>query len=223
MKIRVSKNFGEKLVLDDLILNIDNNEIVAIIGVSGSGKSTLLNIISGNLKYDGEIISAPKNVSYVFQSARLMPWATVAKNLDFVLKKDISKEQRDIKIDSILKEVELLAEKHSYPDSLSGGMAQRVALARAFIVPSDVLLMDEPFKGLDIRLKSKLLALFKKLWSTDMRTTIMVTHDVDEALEIADRIVILDKGKIVEEFLIKSMSADEKLACKDKISTILTK
>ncbi len=221
MKIKVSKSFGEKRVLDNLELLIKDHEIVAIIGVSGSGKTTLLNIISGNLEYDGEIVEAPKSVSYVFQTARLMPWATVADNLDFVLPKHIKKPERQNKIDNILREVELIEDRDNYPDSLSGGMAQRVALARAFIVPQDILLMDEPFKGLDVRLRNKLLDTFKNLWSIDKRTTLIVTHDVDEAMTIADRVVILDQGKIQKEFDTKDISDEDKIKVKEEIIALL--
>ncbi len=223
MKINLSKSYGDKVVLSNLELEITDNEIVAIIGVSGSGKSTLLNIISGTLDYDGEIVGAPQSVSYVYQSARLMPWATVEKNLAFVMDSKQSQEDRQAKIDSVLRSVELLREKHSYPDTLSGGMAQRVAIARAFVVDSDILLMDEPFKGLDIRLKSKLMTTFSKLWEQDKRTTVIVTHDVDEALALAHRIVILDGGRITQEYTLTDISPEACMAIKSDIIERLTK
>ncbi len=222
MKLDVSKTFGSKRVQDNLKLEIRDNEIVAVIGVSGSGKTTLLNIISGTLDYDGEIVEAPKSVSYVFQSARLMPWATVGANLDFVMPRSIDKTERTRMIDDVLDKVELLAEKDNYPDSLSGGMAQRVALARAFVVDSDVLLMDEPFKGLDLRLKSKLIEAFRTLWQQDPRTTIIVTHDVDEALSVAHRIVILDQGRIDQEYNIRCEKAEQLQLIKEDIIENLT-
>ncbi len=222
MKLNVSKSFLEKKVLDNLSLEIKTGEILAVVGVSGSGKTTLLNVISGTLDYDGEIVEVPKNVSYVFQSARLMPWATVEGNLDFVMDTKIDKETRKAQIADVLDKVELLSEKDNYPDNLSGGMAQRVALARAFVVPSDVLLMDEPFKGLDIRLKTKLMSTFKTLWESDKRTTVIVTHDVDEALRLAHRIVILDGGAISREYDLVGLDEGALLSVKEDVIARLT-
>lgn len=189
----ICKSYGDNKVFDGFDLDIEENHILAILGASGCGKTTLLNIISGLTDFKGEIKGAGKKVSYVFQQPRLLPNLTVFKNLEYVLKKE-EKAKRKRVIEDALKKVEMWEEKDKYPSELSGGMSQRVALARAFAYEAPLLLMDEPFKGLDIALKKRIIEVFKNLYESDGRTVVFVTHDIDEAFLLADRIVVLKSG-----------------------------
>ena len=194
MSIKLNKinlSFKELKLYENFNLEI-GDETTCIVGASGSGKTTLLNIISNLLPFSGEVINQPKEISYIFQSARLIPNLNVFDNIDYVLKSIIKdKQERTAVIDRYLKLVELYDSKSKYPNELSGGMAQRVAMARAFSYQADILLMDEPFKALDIGLKKRLIDVFLKLWQDDKRTTVYVTHDIDEALMISDRIIVI--------------------------------
>ena len=134
--------------------------------------------------------------SYVFQEPRLLKWYNVYDNIDFVLK-DIYKPDKRVEIvDSYLKMVELYEYKEYKIDELSGGMAQRVSLARAFAYPSDILIMDEPFKGFDFKLKNEMISLFKRMWNLSQKTVIFITHDVEEAINLSHTIYILKNRPI---------------------------
>jgi len=180
-------------VYERFSLTIPENKVTCIMGPSGCGKTTFLNIVSGLLRPDaGELKGfAGKTVSYLFQEPRLMPWKTVWQNIDFVIRDVYPKKQREEIVSKYLKMVGLHDFRHYWPEKLSGGMKQRVSIARAFVFPSDLLLMDEPFKGLDLQLKISLLDSFTALWQQDLRTVIFVTHDLDEALYLGDNIYVL--------------------------------
>ncbi len=194
-------------VYNDFHMDISEGKVTCVMGPSGCGKTTLLNIISGLLKpQSGEFNGfGDKAVSYIFQEPRLLPWKTVSQNIGFVIKDLYPKKQREEKIKKYLEIVGLSTFENYWPEKLSGGMKQRVGIARAFVYPSNLLLMDEPFKGLDLQLKISLLNSFNLLWENDRRTVIFVTHDPDEALYLADEICILspapakalDKIKII--------------------------
>ncbi len=200
----INKSFTELEVLKNLTMQEEEHRIICILGPSGAGKTTLLNIISGVIPADsGEITGfAGKNISYLFQEPRLLPWKTVEGNIDFVLKDKLNSEERRQAIARYLDMVELTEFRSYYPAKLSGGMKQRVAIARAFAYPADILLMDEPFKGLDLQLKITLMEAFIKLWTVDQRSVFFVTHDIQEALLIGQEIYILTdrpamvKGKV---------------------------
>jgi NitT/TauT family transport system ATP-binding protein len=149
-------------------------------GPSGCGKTTLLNAVAGLVDTKG-IVELPGKLSYIFQEDRLLPWMTVFDNVAYVLKKDMDEETLKKRVLHYLEMVGLIDYKDDYPDKLSGGMKRRVSIARAFAYPSDVLLMDEPFKGLDRDLKEQIMKDFQKLWEEDKRTVIFVTHDLYEA------------------------------------------
>lgn len=190
---KITKTYGENTVFKDFSLELEPNKITAILGKSGSGKTTLLNILSGATNYEGEIDNLPKKIAYIFQETRLIPNLTVEKNLDYVLKGQIlNKEERRKTIIRFLELTEIFELKDKYPSELSGGQAQRVAIARAFAYNSDFLLMDEPFKEMDIALKRRLLDVFLKLYASDMRTVVFVTHEIDEVILLADTIYILN-------------------------------
>lgn len=197
--ININKNFGNLKVLENFDMSFPEGEITCLLGPSGCGKTTVLNVISGLVPFEGQTEGVAEKISYIFQNQRLLPNLTVYGNLDFVLRgAEGDKHKRQEKILELLSTVELEQRKDSYPSQLSGGMAQRVAMARAFVYPSSLLLMDEPFKGLDISLKKRLIAAFLKLWRKDKKTVVFVTHDIDEALLISDSVTLLsDRAKII--------------------------
>jgi ABC-type nitrate/sulfonate/bicarbonate transport system, ATPase component len=189
----IHKKFGDLYVLKDLNMQVEEHKLICILGPSGCGKTTLLNIISGVFPPDrGELSGfSDKTISYLFQETRLLPWKTVEENIDFVLKDKLPKEQRADIVKRYVDMVGLEDFKNYYPGKLSGGMKQRVAIARAFAYPADILLMDEPFKGLDLHLKTTLMHAFADLWLMDQRSVFFVTHDIDEALLLGEDIYVL--------------------------------
>ena len=200
MKLKnVSVSYEKKIVLDHFSLDVPAGKITCVLGPSGCGKTTLLHCIAGVIDYSGTIEEAPLKTAFIFQTPNLIPSMTVEKNVEYVLKSQIKdKKLRKKLVLDILKEVGLNGEEKSYPKKLSGGMAQRVSLARAFCYPSDVLLMDEPFIGLDVSLKKQILRLFLHLTEEQNRTVVFVTHDIDEALLAGDKIVVMKGSDRVE-------------------------
>ena len=190
------KSFGTKAVLKGVDLDVLPGEIVCVMGASGSGKTTLLNAVSGLIDYDGEITSV--SPSYVFQTDRLVPGITVYDNLALVMPKGVTKQEKTEKIKQMLALAGLDDILGMYPAELSGGMAQRVAFVRAFLYDTDVMLMDEPFRSLDVSTKAVMAEMFFNLHSNSPRSVLFVTHDVDEALHFGDRIAILKGGKITK-------------------------
>ncbi len=144
-----------------------------------------------------------KVLSYIFQEPRLLPWKTVRENIEFVLGDDVNADERKALVDQFIKLVELDNFANYYPAKLSGGMRQRVSIARAFAYKSDIILMDEPLKGLDIKLKLNLIKTFAKIWKADKRTVIFVTHDVDEALLLGNEIIVLSQAPVQIETRVK--------------------
>ena len=184
------KSYNGKSVYENFNLEIEENGITCILCESGCCKSTLLNAVAGLIDYGGEI--SKKSVSYVFQNPRLIPNLTVAGNLKFIGADAIALEQMLIRVG--------LGEKlNAYPAQLSGGEAQRVSLARAFLKKSDMLLMDEPFASLDLKTKLSVMQLFASLQKEEAKCTLFVTHDIDEALYLADRIIVLRGGEILRD------------------------
>lgn len=182
------KSYDKVTVYDDFNLTLKDGEINCILGESGSGKTTLLNCVAHLTPFEGEI---PKlKCSYIFQSPTLVPNLTVFENLSLVCKDGD-------KITAMLESVRLSDKARFYPKNLSGGQSQRVAIARAFLYPADVILMDEPFSSLDLKLKAEMIELFFEVWKNDRRTALFVTHDIDEALSVASRITVIARGKIV--------------------------
>lgn len=189
------KNFGNISLFRDFNIAFHEGTITCILGPSGCGKTTLLNIMGGIIRADNGQLSGfnEKAISYIFQDPRLLPWKTVEENIEFVLGGDIPAEQRQKVTGQLIRLMELEDFAAYYPSRLSGGMRQRVSIARAFAYPSDVILMDEPLKGLDIKLKLNLIRIFSRMWQADKRTVIFVTHDVDEALLMGSDVVVLSR------------------------------
>lgn len=190
------RSFGPLTVFRDFSLTVPGEKITALLGPSGCGKTTLLHILAGLLKPDsGEISGIDQQpVSYLFQEPRLLPWKTVAGNLELVLKDKMEQAEGVRKISEILETVELDGFSNYYPHQLSGGMRQRTAIARAFIYPSNLMFLDEPFQALDLKLRLSLMSSFLRLWQKDRRTAVFVTHDVQEALLLGDDIVLLSSS-----------------------------
>ncbi|MEV6636309.1 ABC transporter ATP-binding protein [Actinoplanes sp. NPDC051470] len=190
----LTRRFGEHVVLDRLDLSIVDGEFVALLGRSGSGKSTLLRALAG-LDYDVEGdggLRIPSRVSVVFQDSRLLPWRRV---LDNVILGHRAPDARTRGIDA-LAEVGLSGRERAWPNQLSGGEQQRVALARSLVGAPQLLLADEPFGALDALTRLKMHGLLRDLCRRHTPTVLLVTHDVDEAIALADRIVVLDAGRI---------------------------
>ena len=186
---------GEKIVFDNFSAEFKDGKVTAVMGSSGIGKTTLLNCIAKLTDYDGEIAGVGSS-AYVFQEDRLIPDKTVYDNIDFVMQTEDANERKK-RIKNALSVTELLSEAFRYPSELSGGQRKRVSLARAFASGRELMLLDEPLSSLDIGLKFRIFDVMKKVFKSDSKTVIMVTHDVDEALTLADEIVIIDKGGVV--------------------------
>ncbi len=205
----ITKNYGDLRVLSDISLSVYTNEIVCVMGPSGCGKSTLLNLISGSVSCDiGSIEKNYSKLGYVFQEDRLLPWKTVFDNIKFV-----NESADDSDIWNLLSELGLEEFANSYPKQLSGGMRQRCSIARAFYYKSDLLLMDEPFKSLDYNLRLQLVKMLFNVWNEHKKTIVFVTHDIDEALLLGDRIVVFSARptKIERIFCLDCERKDRKL------------
>ncbi|MCS7461701.1 ABC transporter ATP-binding protein [Paenibacillus doosanensis] len=200
---------GDVTALQNTDLTIHQNEFVCVVGPSGCGKTTLLNIIagleeatSGSVKVDGVEVKGPgKERGVVFQQYALFPWKTVLKNVEFGLKlRGLSKHERKETAEKYLEIVGLKDFAHAYPKELSGGMKQRVAIARAYAVQPEVLLMDEPFGALDAQTRAQLQEELLKTWQTEKKTCFFITHDVEEAVILAQKVIIMSArpGRIKE-------------------------
>ena len=209
----INKSFdgrGKNLsVLENINLNINDGELVCLLGPSGCGKTTLLRLIagldhptSGEIVANGEVVEKPSgDRAVIFQQYSLFPWLTVLQNVTFGLEMSGGSKDENIKAaERYLESVGLLDFKDSYPHELSGGMKQRVAIIRSLLNHSPILLMDEPFSALDMQNRHKLQEQLIGVWKRFENTIVFVTHDVDEAVYLADKIVLLDKnpGKIAE-------------------------
>ncbi|MGE3782887.1 MAG: ABC transporter ATP-binding protein [Alphaproteobacteria bacterium] len=194
----LSKRFDGATALESIEFSVSAGEIVAILGTSGSGKSTLLRLVggieppsSGEVVLDEKIVCGPSpKLGFVFQEPRLMPWLRVRDNVAFGLGTMPRAEQRAL-AEAALARVGLADSAESWPRQLSGGMAQRVAIARALVTRPEVLLLDEPFSALDAFTRLSLQEHLLDIWRIDRPMMLFVTHDIDEALMLADRVVVL--------------------------------
>ncbi|KRG14422.1 ABC transporter ATP-binding protein [Lederbergia galactosidilytica] len=214
----VSKSFhkssASNQVIDNISFEVKKGEIVTLLGKSGCGKSTLLNIIggfttadSGNVFVDEHKVTRPKrNCITLFQHRNLLPWRSVQKNVELGLEKeDLSVQERRVRALNAIELVGLKANAQQFPHELSGGMQQRVAIARAFAMKPDVILMDEPFAALDTFNRYHLQDQLLKIQEKEKSTILLVTHDIDEAVYLSDRILIMSAhpGKIYKDLKIE--------------------
>jgi sulfonate transport system ATP-binding protein len=188
----VVRKFGDRVVLDHLDLTIDDEELVVLLGPSGCGKSTLLRLLAGLDNPDGGRIEVPAKRAIVFQADRLLPWQRVLRNVTLGLRGP----DADQKARQALSEVNLAGREKAWPKQLSGGEAQRVALARALVSEPELILLDEPFASLDAITRVRMHDLIRELRRKHHASMLLVTHDVDEAIALADRILVMSNGRI---------------------------
>ena len=210
----VDKSFDKKKVLEDIDIYLNKGELISLVGVSGSGKTTLFNIIAGLLKPDKgkvflkgqDITGISGKVSYMLQKDLLLPYMSIIDNvgLPLVLKGKNKKEARE-EVKKFFKDFGLEGTENFYPSELSGGMAQRAALLRTYVFSNEVALLDEPFSALDAITKSSIHKWYKNIIKDIGLSTIFITHDIEEAIKLSNRIYILGKnpGKIIEELKIE--------------------
>ena len=206
------KKYGDNVVFDNFNLQIKKGTVTCILGESGSGKTTLLNAIASLTKFEGHIDKI--KCSYVFQKPNLFDNLTVLNNLRLV-------NNDDTVIADIVQKLKILDKINAYPKHLSGGQVQRVSLARGLIYNSDVLLLDEPFASLDLKTKISLIKDVKKIFKQKNATAIYVTHDIDEAVYIADRIIVLKDGRIEGDVQELSNDGETIYGQNDKMRKIL--
>ncbi|WP_413381013.1 ABC transporter ATP-binding protein [Alkalihalobacillus sp. 1P02AB] len=198
----VGKSFGDKDVLKKIELFVEKGEFVSIVGKSGCGKSTLLKLVAGldrvtkgSIKInDHEVKGIPENVRMIFQNGRLLPWKSVLENVGLGLKGEWK-----AKAEQALADVQLEDRKKEWPSVLSGGQQQRVSLARALVHSPALLLMDEPLGALDALTRLEMQQLVERLWQEQGFTAVLVTHDIEEAVVLSDRVILIEDGQIVLE------------------------
>ena len=192
----ISKKYGAKQALTQTSLSFAEHSFTCIVGRSGCGKTTLLRVLEGLEEADsGRVqLAIGKRIAPVFQEARLMSWLTVAENITLAAK--VEKTLDVTRLPELLEQLGLSSCEHLYPHELSGGMAQRVALGRTLFYNPDIILMDEPFSALDYFTRQGLQQTLLELYAAEHKTIIFVTHDVEEALLLADRIIIMDNSTV---------------------------
>ncbi len=214
---KITKSYGPTTIIGETSVTIREGEFVSLLGPSGSGKSTILNMIAGlDFPSTGTVATAGTQVTgpgpdrgMVFQNHALLPWMTARGNIDFGLRSarpSLSKQERATLTEEYLDKVGLAHAAERRPARLSGGMQQRVGLARAFAIDSDILLLDEPFGALDALTRRQLQSLLLEVWEANRRTVVMVTHDVDEAVLLSDRILVMSPGPSAT--IIEDLSVD---------------
>ncbi|HEY0815479.1 MAG TPA: ABC transporter ATP-binding protein [Pseudonocardia sp.] len=205
--IQVVRRFGERAVIDRLDLVIQDEELVVLLGPSGCGKSTLLRLLAGLDEPDSGTIEVPKKRAIVFQADRLLPWQRALRNVQIGLHgPDAEPRAR-----ATLAEVGLAGRERAWPKELSGGEAQRVSLARALVTEPELVLLDEPFAALDAITRLRMHDLIRDLRSRHHAAMLLVTHDVDEAIAMADRILVMSQGRIGASHVV-TLSADDRAA-----------
>ncbi len=210
----ISKSFGDNHVLKDISIELNKGELVCLLGVSGGGKTTLFNIISGLLSPDSgqvlldgkDITNQPGNISYMLQKDLLLPYRTIEDNVALpLLLRGTNKNQARRQVSPLFEQFGLEETQKKYPSQLSGGMRQRAALLRTYMFSSDVALLDEPFSALDTITKSSMHKWYLNVMDKIQLSTLFITHDIDEAILISDRIYLLSgsPGEITGEIIIR--------------------
>ncbi|MFI0960750.1 ABC transporter ATP-binding protein [Streptomyces sp. NPDC021080] len=201
---RVVRSFGDRVVLDHLDLTIEDQELVILLGPSGCGKSTLLRLLAGLDRPDGGRVEVPAKRAIVFQADRLLPWQRVLPNVTLGLHgPDADQRAREV-----LAEVGLAGREKAWPKELSGGEAQRVSLARALVSEPELVLLDEPFAALDAITRLRMHDLVRALRTKHQAAMLLVTHDIDEAIALADRILVMSDGRIGSSHEVDLSAAD---------------
>ncbi|KPN20402.1 mannosyltransferase [Xanthomonas sp. Mitacek01] len=208
----VTMSFGDFTAVRDVNIEVGDGEFLAIVGPTGCGKSTILNAVAGLLKptkggirIDDKAVSGVQDsVGYLFQQDALLPWKTVLQNVELGLRfRGVGSDEREKRARDWLTKVGLKGFEHRYPHQLSGGQRKRVQMAQALIVEPKVMLMDEPFSALDIHTRHLMQNELLRLWQEDRRAVILITHDLEEAIALGDRVVVLSSGpssRVVESF-----------------------
>ncbi|SFH89638.1 ATP-binding cassette domain-containing protein [Bradyrhizobium sp. Gha] len=203
------KSFGDNEVLRGIDLHIPAGQFVAIVGKSGCGKSTLLRLIAGLEKIDAGSISfgadaQAADIRVMFQEPRLLPWARVLSNVEVGLGRDRASDSAQSRAEKALTEVGLVDKRDQWPSVLSGGQKQRVALARALVSRPRVLAFDEPLGALDALTRISMQRLLERVWRDQGFTAILVTHDVSEAVALADRVLVIEEGRIADDVMVNA-------------------
>jgi NitT/TauT family transport system ATP-binding protein len=203
---KVSHSYEAVSVLKDVSLTINPGEVVVLVGPSGCGKTTLLNLLSGHIEPVSGSVSREGIIRTVYQHDGLFPWLTVSENISIGLRSINDAAHREKELRELLGLIHLEAFEHSYPHQLSGGMRQRVELARVLAGDSDILLMDEPFSALDYQTRLRMRWELVRLLDQRPRTVVFVTHDIEEAAQLADRVLVLSDrpATICRELVIKA-------------------
>lgn len=202
----VVRRFGDRAVLDGLDLSLARSEFVVLLGPSGCGKSTLLRLLAGLDRPDGGEVEVPRERAIVFQADRLLPWQKVWRNVTIGLD---GRDAKDRALE-VLDEVGLAERANAWPKTLSGGEAQRVALARALVTEPDLVLLDEPFSALDAITRLHMHDLVRRLHQRHGAAMLLVTHDVAEAIALADRILVMNDGRIGSSYAVRLSAEDRR-------------
>jgi NitT/TauT family transport system ATP-binding protein len=187
----VSHNYGSVPVLHNFNLSVNSGEVVVLVGPSGCGKTTILNVLSGYIKPTGGKVTREGIVRTVYQQDGLFPWLTVSENISLGLRDLKNEQDRENEMRDLIQLIHLEGFENHYPHQLSGGMRQRVELARVLAGDSDILLMDEPFSALDYQTRLRMRRELVRLLEKRPRTVVFVTHDIEEAAQLADRVFVL--------------------------------
>lgn len=204
---KVSHHFGPVSVVNDLSLAVHLDEIVVLVGPSGCGKTTILNLLSGHIEPASGTVACDGVIRTVYQQDGLFPWLTVIENISIGIRDMEDEGQRQKELKELIDLIHLEGFENHYPHELSGGMRQRVELARVLAGHSDILLMDEPFSALDYQTRLRMRRELIRLLQQRPRTVVFVTHDIEEAVQLADRILVLSKrpATICRELQIKAL------------------
>lgn len=202
----VSHSFGELAVVKDMDLTVISGEVVVLVGPSGCGKTTILNLLSGYIEPVSGTIQREGIIRTVYQSDGLFPWLTVSENISLGLRSLKNASHHKKEMDDLIELIHLEGFENHYPHQLSGGMRQRVELARVLAGDSDILLMDEPFSALDYQTRLRMRRELIRLLEKRPRTVVFVTHDIEEAAQLADRVLVLSSrpATIRRELIIKA-------------------